>query len=144
MGASGWDYVTAYRGDLASSLAALHAEQFSQDGSYFRGVLGRWDLPQPATLDELWSEPYGEFMGNNGTHSILDIPTMEDITPLSADEVAETFGTEQPTRADWDRVSGEFARGVRHLLGDRWTGRGVILHRDGKPDEVAFWGFSGD
>jgi len=101
-------------------------------------------MPQPATLDELWGEPYGEFMGNNGTHSILDIPTMEDIAPLSNDEVVETFKTDRPTRADWDREAGQFARGVAHLLGERWTGRCVLLFKNGEPDEVAFWGFSGD
>jgi hypothetical protein len=114
MGASGWDYVTAHKGDLASSLAALHAEVFESDNSYFRGVLDRWGLPQPATLDDLWSETYGEFMGTNGTHSILDILTMKDINPLSKDELIETFNTDRPTRPDWDREAGQsaFRRGT--------------------------------
>jgi len=37
VGAPDWDYVTAYRGDLASTLAGLHAEVFDRDGSYFVG-----------------------------------------------------------------------------------------------------------
>lgn len=143
MGASGWDYVTEYRGDLASSLAALHLAAFNGGETYFREELDAWGLPQPATLAELWSEPYYEFLGSNGTHSILDTE-MEMISPLTATELAKTFGTEQPTRADWDRVAGQHATGVGHLLDDRWTGRCAVLYRDGAPDAVAFWGVSGD
>jgi len=144
MGASGWDYVTTYRGDLASSLAALHVGLFDGGESYFREELDEWGLPQPATLEELWSEDYGEFMGENGTHSILDIPTMDGITPLSTKEVTQAFGTDRPTHTDWDRVAGKSADGVWHLVGERWTGRCVLLFKDGLPDEVAFWGASGD
>ena len=25
-----------------------------------------------------------------------------------------------------------------------WTGRYTVLYRDGRPDELAFWGISGD
>lgn len=143
MGASGWDYVTEYKGDLTASLAALHASVFVSE-TYFREELVDWELPVPASLEELWTEPYGEFMGENGTHSILDLPSMEEISPLRPGETAQTFGTDRPTRADWERVARGRAEGVWHLLGERWTGRCVLLYRDGEPDEVAFWGFSGD
>lgn len=144
MGASGWDYVTTYRGELASSLAALHVELFDGGESYFREELGEWDLPQPATLQELRSEPYAEFMEENGTHSILDMPSMEWITPLTSQETQQAFGTDRPTRADWDRVAGASAEGVWHLVRDTWSGRCVVLFTDEGPDAVAFWGASGD
>ena len=35
MGASGWDYVTEYKGDLAASLAALHASVFASETCAF-------------------------------------------------------------------------------------------------------------
>ena len=143
MGASGWDYVADYKGDLGSTLNGLHAELFNGGVTWFRGELERWGLPQPATLDDLWSEPYYEFMGTNGTHSILDIVSMEDIKPLTPREVVKAFGTELPTRDDWERVAGKHAVGVADYLGDRWTGRCVTLYQDGAPTAVAFWGFSG-
>lgn len=144
MGASGWDYVTKYQGDLASTLSALQAELFNGGETYFREELADRDLPQPRTLEELWSEPYDEFMGENGTHSILDITTMDEITPLTSQETKQAFGTERPTRADWDRIAGDQARGVWDLVGERWSGRCVVLFIDEGPDEVAFWGMSGD
>lgn len=144
MGASGWAYVTEYKGDLESSLAALHTSLFDGGETYFRRVIEEWELPQPASLQELWSEPYYEFMGEHGTHSILDVPTMEDITLLSAEETGQTFGTEHPTRVDWDRVEAASPGGPHQLVGERWTGRCVLLFKDDQPEEVAFWGFSGD
>jgi hypothetical protein len=143
MGASGWDYVTEYKGDLAASLAALHASVFASE-TYFKEELADCGLPVPATLEELWTEPYWEFMGENGTHTILDISSMEQISPLRPGETAQTFGTDRPTRADWDRVAPPHGGGVWHLVGERWTGRCVLLYRDGEPTEVAFWGASGD
>lgn len=144
MGASGWDYVTDYKDGLPSSLDALHTDVFATE-RHFREELDEWDLPQPSSLDELWSEPYYEFLGTNGTHSILDVPDVNDLPLLTAKELIDTFGTEQPTRADWARVAGENAEGVEHLLGsDRGTGRSAVLYLEGKPDAVAFWGFSGD
>lgn len=143
MGASGWDYVTNYKDDLPSSLDALQTEVFASE-PYFREELAKWGLPQPLSLDELWSEQYYEFLGTNGTHSVLDVD-INDLRPLTARELVETFGTEQPTRADWARVAGEYATGVQHLMdSDRGTGRSAILYLDGKPEAVAFWGFSGD
>ncbi|MBG6136256.1 hypothetical protein [Longispora fulva] len=139
--------MTAYRGDIGSSLAALHQKMFDGGEPWFRTELDRWKLPQPATLAELWgSEVYHEFLGTNGTHSILDVPSIgqDGISPVDAETVMRVFGADQPTRADWDRVAGEHARGVQGLLGDRWTGRCVVLFQDGEPVEVAFWGFSGD
>lgn len=144
MGASAWDYVADYRGDLQSTLNGLHLELFNGGETWFRGELDRWGLPQPSTLAELWSEPYYEFLGTHGTHSILDLPSLDDIKPLTPQETVEAFGTEQPSRADWDRVAGEDADGVDDYLGSRWTGRCVTLYQAGAPVSVAFWGSSGD
>lgn len=145
MGASEWHYVTDYTGDLDACLTALHHTEFHREGSPFRKALDRWGLPQPTTLDELWRDEYNEFLANRGTHSILDIPSMEDITPLDAAETLAAFDVEHPTRADWDRATTQSPRGgVAHLVFERWSGRCVLLYRDGEPREAAFWGYSGD
>ncbi|MGW4487937.1 hypothetical protein ACWEOE_29330 [Amycolatopsis sp. NPDC004368] len=62
------------------------------------------------------------------------------IRPLSSTELADVFGTQQPTTADFDRSSSS----LDALLGDRWTGRSLVIYQDGTPTEVCFWGFSGD
>ncbi|MGW0942376.1 hypothetical protein ACWD4O_07405 [Streptomyces sp. NPDC002623] len=62
MGASGWDYVTRFDGDVEAALANLHASVFQEeygDGASYR------------SLEDLYADE--EFMGAEGTHSILDI-----------------------------------------------------------------------
>lgn len=144
MGASGWNYVRDYAGDPAASLAALHAEEFAVEGSYFRQTLEDWGIPQPSALAELWGEDYGEFMGTNGTHSILDIPSIRYLKPLTAEEAAQVFGVERPTRADWDEAVKQHRDRLWQVVGERWTGRYALLFQDGEASEIAFWGYSGD
>jgi hypothetical protein len=46
---------------------------------------------------------------------------------------------------EFDRVYQPGAQGsLSDLLGDRWTGRSMIIYKEGTPAEVFFWGFSGD
>jgi hypothetical protein len=57
------------------------------------------------------------------------------------------FGTEQPSAADFDRGCKSGLVGpldLGSLLGERWSGRSVVIFKDGSPAEVFFWGFSGD
>jgi len=54
----------------------------------------------------------------------------------SASAIREAFGSDRPTRADFDGVDVEYA--------PRWSGHCTVLYMDGIPDEIAFWGLSGD
>ncbi|MFB7332393.1 hypothetical protein FNH09_41480 [Streptomyces adustus] len=156
MGASGWDYVTEYDGDAAAALEALHARVFQEeygDGSEYR------------SLEELWEDE--EFMGEEGTHTILDIdrvvavdtpPTESSFSdystlrPLALDRVVHHFGTDRPTVEQYERLvaAGTAASHEEHersLLGEcrmRWTGYYVVLHTDDKPSHLGIFGFSGD
>jgi len=143
MGASGWNYITEYRGDVESSLAALREREFARPDSYWRGILPLWDLPIPATLDELFTEPYYEFLGCNGTHCVIDVG-FKNFEPLDPADLVDTFGSEQPDRAKFESVAGEHFENLNIFLSGRWYGSYVVLHEDGTPTEVAFWGFSGD
>ncbi|MGW2820117.1 hypothetical protein ACWC24_03820 [Streptomyces sp. NPDC001443] len=156
MGASGWDYVTEYDGDAAAALDALHARVFQEkygDGSEYR------------SLAELWEDE--EFMGEEGTHTILDIdrvvatddpPTelrvsdYNTLRPLASDRVVHHFGTDRPTVEQYERLVAAAAPASheeheRSLLGEcrmRWTGYYVVLHSDDEPTHLGIFGFSGD
>ncbi|WP_328301080.1 hypothetical protein OG389_27345 [Streptomyces sp. NBC_00435] len=158
MGASGWDYVTTYEGDVQASLDALHArvfvEEFGETGDY-------------ADLAELWADT--EFMGTGGTHTILDVPVAAtgsggpvegELRPLSAERLLLHFGTERPAVARYEELMAEAGRVMsdeeyeRSLLGaefPHWGGLYVLLYGgtgseggDGEPTHVAFFGSSGD
>ncbi|GLW53680.1 hypothetical protein [Kitasatospora phosalacinea] len=141
MGASAWHYVTPWLGSPQRSLDALHREVFTAEG---------WD-EEYDSLEELWADE--EFMGEQGTHSVLDVPyAVEDGTepadlgtlrPLPPPDLAEYFGTERPTVEQYTRVLAGNPR-LRTEVDDRWTGIHVLLHTDGEPTHMGFFGVSGD
>ncbi|MBC9711960.1 hypothetical protein H9Y04_05175 [Streptomyces sp. TRM66268-LWL] len=160
MGASGWEYVTPYEGSVEASLAALHARVFAED-------YGADDTYE--TLDDLWDDE--EFMGEEGTHSILDIQRVVytsappessnfvdygTLRPIKPDRVRHHFGTERPTPAQFEsllaeaRASSRQPRSGDSLLAEphmRWTGLYVLLYEaDGAPEpsHVGIFGYSGD
>ncbi|CCK25650.1 hypothetical protein BN159_1271 [Streptomyces davaonensis JCM 4913] len=157
MGASGWDYVTAYDGDVEAALEALQARVFQEeygDGSQYR------------SMEDLYED--AEFMGNEGTHTILDIdrvvaldiPPMQScvsdyntLRPLALSRVVHHFGTDRPTVEQYETLvaaANQVAtheEHVRTLLGEcrmRWTGYYVVLRSDDKPTHLGIFGFSGD
>ena len=62
MGAGGWDYVTGYDGDVEAALATLRARVFQEEYG---------DGARHGSLEDLYEDE--EFLGSEGTHSILDI-----------------------------------------------------------------------
>ena len=151
MGASAWEYAVPYEPDLAHALEQLRLKVFS-DGDFESPESS--GLPAPGSLEELMTEPYWEFLGTCGTHSILDIAggiapaddvdrEFGTIRPLSSEETAELFGSAHPTRADFSRVS-ESRELYEYCGGGPYTGRAAIVHDAGQPAEIVFWGQSGD
>ena len=140
MGASAWYHTVAYHDDLRAASAALQRDVFER---------GEYSWPQeqrPTSLRALWHDGDAE----GGTHSVLDLNWLIDedepdepgrIRPLTRDERRQAFGTDRPTRADFDR-----ARQDPLFFGDlpRWIGHCTVLYRSGEPDEIAIWGVSGD
>ncbi|MET9465884.1 hypothetical protein ABZY44_13965 [Streptomyces sp. NPDC006544] len=158
MGASGWDYVTTYEGDVQASLDALHArvfvEEFGETGDY-------------PDLAALWAD--GEFMGTGGTHTILDVPVATTgsggeaegtLRPLSPERLLHHFGDRRPTVGLFEELVAAAGRAMSHeeyeqsLLGEdfpHWGGLYVLLYgEDGpgadgsEPTHVGFLGCSGD
>lgn len=158
MGASGWDYVTPYEGSVEESLEALHAQVFQE---YYG------DDDAYPSLEALWEDE--EFMGEEGTHTILDIQrvvrttaapstrNVEDygtLRPLAEDRVLHHFGTLRPTPGRFGELLAE-ALSANTLPPDpdptlldecrmRWTGVYVVLHTDDKPSHLGIFGYSGD
>ncbi|MEY9927925.1 hypothetical protein ABH926_002559 [Catenulispora sp. GP43] len=158
MGASGWDYIEPFDTDLATTLANLRRRVFDED-DYF------WfdSIPKPATfaeLEALFAEIAALELGENdyddpriieltdiassGTHSILDaggIGSRGGIRVVPAEQAEAVFGSPQPSRADFERMT--MNQQIDVLNGS--IGACVQLHDDsGAVTEVAFWGISGD
>jgi hypothetical protein len=97
-------------------------------------------------MDELWNDTHVQ---HSMTHSVLDMfgvtrageePEILHAAPLSPEIVLEVFGTERPTRADYDRA----AEAMWDVIEERGYGHYVVLYREGIADEIAFFGVSGD
>lgn len=155
MGASSWEYVVKYQEDVGAALDQLRRQVFA-DGDYlkpdFYGDV--FDLPEPESVDDLTEqEQYWEFMGESGTHSIIDVnnvvPADFDgeefgtVRLLSEAESVNLFGTARPGRGEWSPKAGSESL-YDFVTGGRWTGRAAVLWADGLPSEIAFWGYSGD
>ncbi|MDQ0776419.1 hypothetical protein QF026_004885 [Streptomyces aurantiacus] len=157
MGASGWDYVTRYDGDVKAALGTLQTKVFQEeygDGAHY------------SSLKDLYAD--SEFMGTQGTHTILDIdtvvatdhpPTQSGVAdygtlrPLALHRVAHHFGTDRPTVEQYEELAAAAREAANHeehersLFGEcqmRWTGCYVVLHSDGRPTHLGIFGSSGD
>jgi hypothetical protein len=149
VGASGWLYVVPYQEDLSAALDALRRQVFAEGEFRHPDDEG---LPVPGSVDDLLLDIYAEFMGGTGTHSVIDVLHLvpagvrdQDyctVRPLTADEARQLFGSPAPDRLDFDAVPAMTL--LDTVTAGRWTGRSVVLWADGKPDEIAFWGISGD
>ncbi|MEU4086556.1 hypothetical protein [Streptomyces aureus] len=159
MGASGWNYVAAYSGSVEATLEALHDEVFQE-------LYGGGE--EYESREELYADE--EFMGEEGTHSILDVHRVVETTeppqqreadyftlrPLPPARLVRHFGTDRPTVQQYEDAMARAyeAMRTRHpleqdatLLGEdrmRWTGVYVVLYTDTQPTHVGFFGSSGD
>ncbi|WP_411105058.1 hypothetical protein [Streptomyces sp. cmx-4-9] len=157
MGASGWDYITGYDGDAEAALRTLQARVFQEqygDGARYR------------SLQDLYADE--EFMGEEGTHTILDIdrvvatdapPTQSGIAdygtlrPLALSRVVHHFGADRPTVGQYEELAAAANEAASHeehersLFGEcqmRWTGYYIVLYSDDRPTHLGIFGFSGD
>ncbi|GHF33428.1 hypothetical protein E5082_30685 [Streptomyces griseoluteus] len=159
MGASSWQYIEPYAGDVAAALATVRQREFER--LFVHGT--HWDKLQPAgrpftsvdDLDALWED---ETFGSEGTHTIIDVWEVIDaeayddshtVRPLSDDESREIFETSEPTRGDFERAQERYD--ARHPGSEglwdmpRWSAWcRPLKDADGANPVIAFWGRSGD
>jgi hypothetical protein len=149
VGASGWDYLVPFHESAAATLERVRAEVFATGDYYWPG--GE-DRPKPATEDELWAD---ESVRESMTHSILDIFKVGTGDPADRRAFGKTFevtdaecarllGTTRPTAADLARLEPDRFEALDPLLTDRGVGRHLIIYAAGEPDQVYFFGCSGD
>jgi hypothetical protein len=162
MGASGWTYVTPYRGDVEASLRELRHRVF-RDGDYYwfwQQYPGDNPLPRPATIDGIWET---ETMRETGTHSILDIyrvltttdpPNRHNVSdystvrPLAPERVRYHFGACRPTRVRFEALASDSGKPGSSDFWDelkmRSAGLYVLLYEEDEITDIGFWGYSGD
>jgi hypothetical protein len=132
MGAEPWDYFVPYEEDVQKVLEKLRLREF-RAGRY-RGA-----EDHPATIEEAF-----ENMDEDGTASILDITHIADepeffaVVPLPRLDLVRLFGTDKPTREMIERNM-DFYEDI-----DRGQGVYIVAHKDGKPSEIFFGGYSFD
>ena len=132
MGAEPYQYVAPYEDDIQVVLEKLRAETFLK--GEFRG----------AELNPSSPEEAMEMMDADGTASILDIerisaePDFCCAAPFTSSELQEYFGSEQPSRADFEEADmfwDELERG---------QARYVVTYENAVPSAVHFVGYSFD
>ena len=148
MGASAWEYYVPYQPDLNAALLQLQATVLAEGSYYWAGggaASGQSAEHDnlPTSMDELRAD---ETAQSEGTHSILDMtrvigpgerPGFGLVEPVTRDEALRCAGTEVLTR--------EHAPLINDLASRRWYGRCAVLHdASGHPNEIYFFGFSGD
>ncbi|MFI7412144.1 hypothetical protein ACIBU0_26080 [Streptomyces sp. NPDC049627] len=141
-------------------MAALHEEVFEE-------LYGSDDAY--GSIEELWADE--EFMGEEGTHSILDIQRVVGTTaapseldpedhmtlrPLAPDRILHHFGSDRPTPGRFqepvDESYADLLRRAPHERGEsllhesrmRWTGLYVVLYTGDEPSHLGVFGHSGD
>ncbi|MFE7706722.1 hypothetical protein ACFU6I_13165 [Streptomyces sp. NPDC057486] len=159
MGASSWQYIEPYAGDVAAALATVRQREFER--LFVHGTHG--DELQPAgqsftsvdDLDALWED---ETFGSEGTHTIIDVWEEIDadayddshtVRPLSDEESIEILGTAEPTRGDFERAQERYRARHPASVGlwdmPRWSAWcRPLKDADGANTMIAFWGRSGD
>jgi hypothetical protein len=148
MGASAWSYLVPYEPDLNAALKALRRKVLA-DGDYWWAEGGEFGKSasdyenRPKTFGELFAQ---ESVQESGTHSIIDVnrvladgeePDYRTVRPVTPEEATRCAGTTTLTRDHMTAIEG--------LAERSWFARCAILHNgQGEPDEIYFWGFSGD
>lgn len=147
MGAHPYFYFVKYRPDITAALEELRRREF-EAGRYnpvmpFPEFPIGPDSPAPGPQHDSIEEAL-EDSDADGTRSILDINQVTDepeycaAAPLPAEELLRLFETEQPTR-DMIEQSGELFESL-----ERGQAVYIIAHKNGKPDEIYFAGYSFD
>jgi hypothetical protein len=156
MGGCSWNYFVLYEVDVSAALQKLRSHIF-RTGQYTRSVLSAEDIAEepelaqedpnrePETIDKLLEQE-----AEDGTNSILDITHLSDqpefaaATPVSRESLREIFGTDQPTHEMVESKRG-YPELLHHsLVVEKWQGAYFTVYRDDKPDEIFFFGCSGD
>lgn len=147
MGGHPYFYVVEYQADIQAALDGLREREFK--AGRYNPVVPNLEFPLTAASPAPGAkhasiELAREAAGEEGTRSILDIETIDDApdffvaAPLADDVLDSFYGTKQPTR---EKI-GEDMDFMEEV--ERGNCVYIILHKDGKPHEILFAGYSLD
>lgn len=147
MGGEPYFYFVPYEQDVNQALQKLRAREF--EAGRYNPVIPFLEFPvgpsSPAPgRKHRTIEQALEASDADGTRSILDIwrigtkPDFGVAVPLVPDRLKELFGTEKPTRPMIEENM-DFFEEV-----ERGQAIYIVVHKDGKPSEIFFAGYSYD
>jgi hypothetical protein len=147
MGADPYWYFVKYQANIDKALQELREREFTA-GRYnpvtpFPPFPVGPDSPTPGAQHDSIEEAF-EDADADGTRSILDIQRVADdpdfcvAAPLSQADLQGLYGTAEPTR-EMIENNMDFLEDV-----DRGHCVYIIAHKNGKPDEICFAGYSFD
>ncbi|MFC6878607.1 hypothetical protein [Actinomadura yumaensis] len=167
MGAEPWTYFVPFQEDIAAAMSALREREFAD-------VLQSTDWPdewrRPTSIEDYRNLLDETASNDNGILELDDRligPGGEDeyraVRLLASEEVRIFFGTDRPTRNDFERTYASASTGRHynafpsqpspcppdcpHALHptEGHCARCTVLHDpEGRPTEIVFWGSSGD
>lgn len=174
MGASSWSYSVPFRPDIEAALQDLRQEVYDRGEYYaiepnpdlllpLEEFVARYRSDSGDGILEFMLEEREKFLelapptdpdsrfawqGGEGTHSIIDMacgvspePELFAVSPMTDEELVSELGTTRPRTPAVRALLAEGWVGLR----DRWYGSYLISYReDDTPDEIHFFGFSGD
>jgi hypothetical protein len=133
MGATPWSYFVPFEPSVATALAKLRQRVF-EAGDFWGSEMN------PATFEEAM-----ENMDAEGTGSIIDMmmgvsqsPALLCVCPLLEGQLESLFGTARPTH-EMVESSSDFYEDI-----ERGQGIYIVVHKDDKPAEYFFAGYSFD
>ncbi|MGX1477470.1 UNVERIFIED_CONTAM: hypothetical protein RKD50_006278 [Streptomyces canus] len=140
IGGNAWSHTGPYQRDLAVAFRQAQEETLARDN---HGFVGR-------SIEELWRDPeWQEYIFTGGTCTVLDFPLMIDATdtddgpfmrPLTDDEVRPWAPQGRPTYEEWD----DALDSERLAFPGRSQGNCTVLYRDGRPEQIGYWGVTAD
>jgi hypothetical protein len=147
MGAEPYFYFVKYNPDINAALQELRDREFK--AGRYNPVIRHLefpvgpDAPSPGARHRSIKDAL-EASGADGTRSILDLdhvsarPDYGAIAPVPLEDLDRFFGTEEPTH--------EMIEQSDELFESMERGKGVyiIIHKNGRPDEIFFGGYSFD
>ncbi|MEW1776213.1 hypothetical protein [Streptomyces sp. NPDC086777] len=140
MGGDEWARTGPYRRDLAEAFQQAQEDELARENHGFEG----------RSVERLWRDPeWQEYIFTGGTGTVLDFPLMieaEDaddgpfMRPLTDSEVRAWAPHGRPSHEEWVAA---LDAGRLEFPG-RGQGNCTVLHRDGRPVQIGYWGVTAD
>lgn len=147
MGGEPWFYFTEYEPDIESAMRKLRDREFA--AGRYNPVMRHIEFPitsrSPAPGPRHRSiEAAKKSSAENGTRSILDMecvtetPDYHAVSPLRREQLIQLFGTEHPSH-EMIEANMDFFEQI-----ERGQGVYIVVHKDARPNEIFFAGYSFD